>query len=99
MNILETFEGMVDDVRGEIAYLTLRSEQTNEIFYGQYNAQQFKDFGIERHFGCKTVRQSDGLVTVEIYPLPEKVISPEELRQIEEKVDKVLAGYVSKDDY
>lgn len=97
--ILEVFEGMVDEVRDEIAYVTLRSETTNEIFYGQYNSIKLQELGVQRHFGCKTVQHSGGHVTVEIYPLPEKVISPERLREIEEKVDKALAGYVSEDDY
>lgn len=98
-NILESFKCCIDDIRQGIAYIIIKSEQTNEIFYGQYDAQKLKDAGIERYFCCKTIRQSDGKIILKISPLPQVMIPPERLKEIEKQVDDALSEYLIDDDY
>ena len=40
MSILESFIGYVDKIDGDIAYVTLRSENNSDVLYGEYAASK-----------------------------------------------------------
>lgn len=92
--VLETFEGFVEEIEGETAYVKLQSEH-GDILYGRYPAHELAAKGIRerRRFKCETVEGPFGAVTVELAPIPDKHISQERLRRIRAHIRRTLDGY------
>jgi hypothetical protein len=90
--VLETFDGYVDSVHDETAFVTLISEH-GEPLDGQYPARELHAMGIGEgsRFRCRTVKTGDG-VKVEIEPLADISLTQEEVDAINNEVDEFLAG-------
>jgi hypothetical protein len=89
-NILEGFEGFVDQFDGDVAHVTLKT-QSGETFYGEYPAADLKAQGIREHrrFQCWTVEVGSGVEFV-IEPIPDRELSEDRERQIDEWLQKSL---------
>ncbi len=90
--VLETFDGYVDEVHDEVAFVTLISEH-GEPLEGEYAAKELlaKGIGEGSRFRCRTVKSGDA-VTVEIEPLADIVLTQEEVDASNNEVDEFLAG-------
>jgi len=57
--ILESFEGYVDQVEGDTAYVRLKSREHGDVLYGEYSAAELLEKGIEEQsrFLCKKKRK------------------------------------------
>ena len=88
--VLEEFVGFVDQIEGDVAYLTLKPE-TGETLYGEYPAGELKARGIHehRHFKCRTI-EAGSHVEFDLEPIPDREVSEERERAIEEKLRKFL---------
>lgn len=97
--VLETFEGRVDAVHGQIAYITMRSPQ-GEVLEGRYPASEFSRLGIVegKRFRCSTIRTLQG-VQVVFELLASRVFTDEELGEIERKLDLGLTDDDLRDAY
>jgi hypothetical protein len=82
--VLEEFEGFVDKFDGGVAHVTLKTE-SGETFYGEYPAAELKAQGIRerRRFKCWTVEVGPSVEFV-MEPIPDREISEERERQIDE---------------
>ena len=89
--VLESFEGFVDQVEGDTAYVRLKSREHGDVLYGEYPASQLLEKGIEEQgrFLCETVKV-DGTTRVDMQAIPSVPATDEQLRAIEEKIDRVL---------
>jgi hypothetical protein len=89
-NVLEEFEGFVDQWDGDVAHVTLKT-QSGETFYGKYPAAELKAQGIRerRRFKCWTVEVGSGVEFV-MEPIPDRELSEERERQIDEWLRKSL---------
>lgn len=89
-DILEEFEGFVDQFDGEVAHLTLKTE-SGETFYGQYPTAELMARGIRerRQFKCRTV-DAGTHVTIELEAVPEREVSADRERAIEEQLQELL---------
>ena len=89
--VLESFEGRVDQIKGDTAYVRLKSHEQGDVLYGKYPASQLLEKGIEEQgrFLCTTVKVN-GTTRVDIQAIPSVPVTDEELRAIEEKIDRVL---------
>jgi hypothetical protein len=83
-NVLEEFEGFVDQFEGDAAHVTLKT-QTGEMFYGEYPAADLKAHGVRerRRFRCWTVEVGSGVEFV-MEPLPDRELSEEREREIDQ---------------
>ena len=90
--ILEAFDGFVDLVEEDTAYVTLRS-QSGETLHGRYSASELSAKGIHerRRFRCTTVDVA-GAVRIEFEGIPEKEVSAEREREIRSMIDRALRG-------
>jgi hypothetical protein len=93
--ILEEFEGFVDQIDGDVAHVTLKT-RAGEVLYGEYPAAEFRARGIHerRRFKCRTI---DGGLNVEIdlEAIPDREVSEERERAIEEELQELLGGSTS----
>ena len=89
--VLETFDGVLDCIDGDTAYLTLTSTANGDVLYAEYPAAKFAEKGIEEEdrFICKTV-DTDGGTHIEIEAVPDVELTEEHLKAIREKIYKVL---------
>lgn len=89
-NVLEEFEGFVDQFDGEVAYVTLKTP-SGETFYGQYPTAELMARGIRerRRFVCKTV-EAGSQVTIDLEAIPDLEVSEDRERVIEEKLRELL---------
>jgi hypothetical protein len=89
--VLETFEGVLDCIDGDTAYVTLTSTTNGDVLYGEYPAASFSAKGIEEEdrFICKTVGM-DGATRIEIQAVPDAELTEENIRAIRAKIEKVL---------
>ncbi len=89
-NILEAFEGFVDQFAGAIAYVTIKTGSGEKI-YGEYPAVELKVKGIRERgrFRCWTVEVGNSVEFV-MEPLPDQEISEDRERQIDEWLQKSL---------
>jgi hypothetical protein len=89
--VLESFDGFVDQVEGDTAYVRLKSREHGDILYGEYPASELLEKGIEEQtrFLCRTAKV-DGTTRVDIQAVPNVQVTGEELRVIEEKIDRAL---------
>ena len=85
--VLESFEGFVDEIRGDTAYVTLKSEFGDSLF-GEYSAVELAAKGIRegRRFNCRTI-ESGGKVRVEFMPIPDRILSAAEEEAICQEID------------
>jgi hypothetical protein len=83
-NVLEEFEGFVDQYDGDDAHVTLKT-QSGETIHGVYPASDLKAVGIREHrrFKCCTVEVGSSVQFV-IEPIPDQELSQERERQIDE---------------
>lgn len=89
--LIEEFEGVVDKVDGDLAFVTLTAKDTGETLLGEYPSAKLVELGIHerRRFRCRTVSCGEG-VKVEMEPIPDREISKERERQIDEWLQKSL---------
>lgn len=89
--ILEQFDGFVDQIEGDTAYVTLKSREHGDVLYGQYSAAPLKRKGIEDQdrFLCRTVPVGD-TIRVEIEAVRPATVTKEQLHAIDEKIEKIL---------
>jgi hypothetical protein len=96
---LERFDGFVDHVDGNTAYVTL-TDQSGETLHGEYAAGALEALGVLEHrrFRCETV-QDGGEVRVRFERLPEEAIPPGEEEAINQRIDDLLADDQLDGDY
>jgi len=89
--VLESFEGFVDQVEGDTAHVRLKSREHGDVLFGVYPTLQLLEKGIEEQgrFLCKTVKV-DGTTRIDIQAIPRVPATDEQLRAIEEEIDRVL---------
>jgi hypothetical protein len=88
--VLERFEGFVEQIEGNVAYVVLRAENGDEL-YGEYPADRLARLGVEEtdRFLCLTVKDVQG-TRVEIEPLASEPVSDEDVRAIFERISHAL---------
>lgn len=91
--VLESFEGYVDQIDGDTAYVTLESRKHGDVLYGEYSASQLRQKGIgdQSRFLCKTVKMGRA-TRVEFEPLPDEEVTDEEVRAIAEKMNRAFSS-------
>jgi hypothetical protein len=103
--VLETFDGFVDKIVGEIAYITLTSEH-GDVLWGEYDSVKLAEKGIKerRRFKCQTVEVKEGkwsieadkppigyhVVRIDIQAIPDIELTPEREQEISEEIDRLL---------
>lgn len=89
--IIEEFDGIVDCIDGDVAYVTLTAKETGEILLGEYPAAKLAELGINerRRFKCNTVARGE-CVEIEMLPVPDREISAEEELKIRENIRELL---------
>lgn len=90
VRVLETFEGFVEQIVDDTAYVTLTS-QYGDTLDGKYPARELETRGIHerRRFGCKVVECGDQ-IRVDLEAIPDIDLSEEQLRQIQRETDEML---------
>ena len=88
--VLEKFEGFVDRIDDDTAYVTLKSEHGDRL-HGTYSAAGLVERGIRerRRFTCTTLDRGDR-VEVELAPIPDRHVSVDEQRVIADRIGKIL---------
>jgi hypothetical protein len=88
--VLEEFDGFVDRVEGNVAYVTLLSS-TGEMLCGEYPISELEDKGIRerRRFKCLTVDTGEA-VKLELYSVPDCEVTEEQEGVIREEIDRAL---------
>ncbi len=91
MKCLESFIGVLERVDGGTAHVTLTSEATGEVLWGEYPAAEMARLGVRegRRFRCRTVEVDTATVRIEIEPIPDVEISPERDREIEQLLGRI----------
>ncbi|WP_406698245.1 hypothetical protein V5E97_05250 [Singulisphaera sp. Ch08] len=91
--VLESFDGYVDSIDGDTAYVTLESRSNGDILYGEYSAQELLARGIheQTRFLCETVK-GGGAGRVHFAPLPKIEVTDEEARAIAEEMREAFPG-------
>jgi hypothetical protein len=94
----ERFEGFVEKVEEDVAYVTLESER-GERLHGPYPADELAAKGVgERDRFWLTLTDAGDSVRFDLQLIPRKVISPERQRQIRQEIELSLGGYTPDDD-
>lgn len=90
--ILEELDGFVECIRGETAFLTLRSK-SGEEFLGEYAAEDLAKLGIKenRRFKCQTIVEN-GKPDIRLFSIPDVEISPEVEKEINERINNLTKG-------
>jgi hypothetical protein len=98
--VLETFEGYVDEVDGDTAYVTLESKEHGDVLHGKYSASQLLKKGIEEQgrFLCRTIKVN-GATRVDLQPLPDAEVTDDEVRAISEEIDRAFSSADSVIEY
>lgn len=99
MRILETFQCFVDKFDGDIAYVTLTPEKGDKLI-GEIPVATLEEFGIKenRRFICRTVEVEKHLIRIEYEAIPDRVLTEEEERKLNDKICKAI-GFDMQDDY
>jgi hypothetical protein len=89
--VLETYDGFVDRIEGDTAFVTLQSRANGDVEEGTYTASELAKMGIHEHscFVFKTLRTESGLVPV-IEACRNQAIADEVVREIDAKIDQAL---------
>lgn len=97
--LLERFEGFVEQVEADTAYITLSNDRGDRLC-GPYPAGELAELGIgERdRFILKTIDLGRD-VRIEIEPVPRRPISAELQREIREETEQLFADFDPSDDY
>jgi hypothetical protein len=90
-SILERFDGFVDQIDGDTAYVRLKSREHGDVLYGEYSAALLRSKGIEEQdrFICKTVSLGEA-TRVDIEAVPLAIVTKEQLQAIDEETERVL---------
>ena len=85
--VLETFDGYVDSIEGESAYVTLESRDTGDVLYGEFPTSDLlgKKIAEQTRFLCETVKTENGS-RIDFRALPKIEVTDEEVRSIAEKM-------------
>jgi hypothetical protein len=95
----ERFEGFVEKLEGDIAYISLESER-GERLQGPYPADELAAQGVgERDRFWLTLTDVGDSVRFDIRLIPHKIISAERQREIQREIEQALDGYTREDDY
>jgi hypothetical protein len=88
--VLEAFEGFVEEIDGDTAYVTLTSKHGDRLA-GRYSASALLEKGISerRRFVCRTLQLGDE-VRVVIEPIPERHLSESEEAAIYSRIDRMF---------
>jgi hypothetical protein len=88
--VLEEFVGFVDQIDADVAYITLKP-QTGEALNGEYPAAELNAKGIyeRRYFKCRTI-EAGSHVEFDLEPIPDRELSEERERAIEDRLRKSL---------
>ncbi len=88
--MLESFEGFVEQIDGDEAYVSLKSE-FGDTLNGVYPAHKLAERGIKerRRFTCCTIDRGDH-VDVELMPVSDLDVSLTEQRAIAERINRIL---------
>jgi hypothetical protein len=91
--VLESFDGYVDSIDGDTAYVTLESRENGDVLYGEYSASELLAKGIreQTRFLCETVKGGDG-GRVHFAPLPKNQVTDEEARSIAKEMREAFPG-------
>ncbi len=91
--VLESFDGYVDSIYGDTAYVTLESRSNGEVLYGEYSAQELLSKGIheQTRFLCETVK-GGGAGRVHFAPLPKNKVTDEEALAIAKEMREAFPG-------
>jgi hypothetical protein len=91
--VLESFEGYVDEVDCDTAYVTLQSVEHGDVLHGKYSASELLKKGIEEQsrFLCRTIK-ANGATRVDLQPLPDAEVTDEEVRAISEEMDRAFSS-------
>jgi hypothetical protein len=97
--VLERFDGFVEKVEDETAYVTLRTSR-GERLHGPYPASELKAAGVgERNRFVMTTLDLGRDVRIEITSVPPVVVSPERQREIQDETERLFEGFDPADDY
>lgn len=91
--VLETFNGVVDNLDAETAYVTLTSTSNGDKLWGEYPAAAFRKLGIEEdsRFILRTV-EDDGATRIQIEAVPDVELTDRDAEEIRSRIDKILPG-------
>ena len=89
--VLETFDGFVDRIEGQTAFVTIQSRENGDVEAGTYSAPELGKLGIQEQscFVFKTVKVGDAIRPV-FEPVPQEAIADEVVREIDAMIDKAL---------
>lgn len=85
--VLESFDGYVDSIDGDNAYVTLESRNNGDVLYGEFPASELlgKNISEQSRFLCETVKTDNGS-HIDFRAVPEIEVTDEEVRSIAEKM-------------
>ncbi len=91
--VLESFDGYVDSIDGDTAYVTLESRLNGDVLFGEYSASELLARGIceQTRFLCETVKGGGG-GRVHFAPLPKNQVTDEEARSIAKEMREAFPG-------
>jgi hypothetical protein len=89
--VLETFDGIVDRIEGDTAFVTLQSRANGDVEKGTYSASQLARMGIHEQscFVFKTVDVGNAIRPV-FEPVPQEPVAAEVVREIDSQIDQPL---------
>lgn len=97
--ISERFEGFVESLEGDVAYISLESEHGDRL-HGPYPADELAARGVgERDRFRLTLIDAGESVRFEIQLIPAKFVPAERQREIQDEIERALDGYHADDDY
>jgi hypothetical protein len=88
--VLEKFEGVLDKIEGDVAHVTLTSKLHGDVLLGEFTAAEMAAAGIRqgRRFECLVVDVGNSTET-ELKSIPDRKLSAERRREIEEALSKL----------
>ena len=89
--VLETFDGFVDRIEGDTAFVTLQSRANGDVEEGTYSASQLARMGIHEQscFVFKTVDVGNAIRPV-FEPVPQEPVAAEVVREIDSRIVQPL---------
>jgi len=95
----ERFEGFVERVEGEVAYVSLESER-GERLQGPYPADELAARGVgERDRFRLTLTDEGESVRFDLQSIPRKTVPAERQAEIQREIEQALSGFTGEDDY
>lgn len=98
--VLEEFEGVLDKLEGDVAHVTLTSKLNGDVLLGEFTAAEMAAAGIRqgRRFECRVAEVGNSTET-ELKSIPDRKLSAERKREIEEALSKLGDDDAPQDDY